>query len=420
MSFTIHHRGKQGSYPATAQDHNIHELPPVGHKKNFGWRASQRVPRSASCYDLFLSIRSYCTITEKRLTGVFLPMEAYVLLPIQSSQQAEWDTFVANHPQGHLLQSWSWGELKAGPDWHPLRLALRETQTGKIVAGAQVLRRTALHVPLRLGHLAYVPKGPLLDWRTDGASLMRLFLQKLHTFMRAQGALALQIEPNLHADSVEGYVAASLLQVLGFRYIQTVQPARTILLDLKPDEETLLANMKEKWRYNVRLAARKGVEVRAAQSIEELRAWYELLQTTRERDQFGIHTFDYYRKAWEMLVPRQQARLFLAWAEHELLAGIFVSLLGHEAIYLYGASSNARRNLMPNYLLQWEAIRWARQAGADIYDFWGIPASDNADEAMAGVYRFKSGWGGNVVSFVGNYEYVYHPLLTGIAKQALG
>ncbi|HEY3993838.1 MAG TPA: peptidoglycan bridge formation glycyltransferase FemA/FemB family protein, partial [Ktedonobacteraceae bacterium] len=125
------------------------------------------------------------------------------------------------------------------------------------------------------------------------------------------------------------------------------------------------------------------------------------------------------RKVWEILVPRQQARLFLAWSEEELLAGIFVSVLGHEAIYLYGASSNARRNLMPNYLLQWEAIRWARQAGARSYDFWGIPASDEADEAMAGVYRFKSGWGGRVVSFIGNYEYDYHPLVMRMARKAL-
>lgn len=353
-------------------------------------------------------------------------MEAYVLLPMQSSQQAEWDSFVADHPQGHLLQSWNWGELKAGPDWHPLRLALRETQTGKIVAGAQVLRRTALHVPLRLGHLAYVPKGPVLDWdahTTSAAELAALFLVKLRAFVRKQGALALQIEPNLRAPAVEnleGDVAPALLHTLGFRRAPTIQPARTISLDLKPDEGALLANMKEKWRYNVRLAARKGVEVRVAQSIEELRAWYELLRATGERDQFGIHTFDYYRRAWEMLIPRQQARLFLAWADRELLAGIFVSLLGHEAIYLYGASSNARRNLMPNYLLQWEAIRWARQTGADSYDFWGIPASDDANEAMAGVYRFKSGWGGSVISFVGNYEYVYHPLLMGIARRALG
>lgn len=349
-------------------------------------------------------------------------MEEYVFHPLASSQQIEWDTFVANNPQGHLLQSWSWGELKAGANWHPLRLVLREKRAGNIVAAAQVLRRTALHLPPRLGHLAYVPKGPVLDWSastTDGTSLAQLFLLNLRAFMRRQGALALQIEPGLPTGTDASQVALPLLQKLGFRATQPIQPLRTILLDIEPDEETLLARMKEKWRYNVRLAGRKGVEVRAAQTVGELYAWYDLLRTTGERDRFGIHTLDYYRKVWEILVPCQQARLFLAWADNELLAGIFVSLLGREAIYLYGASSNARRNLMPNYLLQWEAIRWARQAGARIYDFWGIPASDGADEAMAGVYRFKSGWGGRVTSFIGNYECVYHPLLTGVARRVL-
>src|SRR5258707_13006909 len=136
--------------------------------------------------------------------------------------------------------------------------------------------------------------------------------------------------------------------------------------------------MKEKWRYNLRLAARKGVGVRGAQSSADLQGWYTLLETTGERNQFGIHTLDYYRKAWDIFVSRAQARLFLAYAGPELLAGIFVTCLAHEAIYLYGASSNARRNLMPNYLLQWEAIRWATEAGARSYAFWGISAPDEA------------------------------------------
>lgn len=348
-------------------------------------------------------------------------MEQYVLRSLPPSQQTEWDAFVTGHPQAHLLQSWSWGELKAGADWHPQRLALQSSE-GKIVAAAQVLRRTILHLPPRLGHLAYIPKGPILDWTAStahGESLAHLFLLKLTAFLRSQGALALQIEPGLLTEAVESQVALTCLQELGFRKTQAIQPLRTILLDIEPAEETLLAQMKEKWRYNVRLAARKGVEVREARTFEEVRAWYDLLQTTGERDQFGIHTLDYYRKVWEILVPRQQARLFLAWADEELLAGIFVSLLCREAIYLYGASSNARRNLMPNYLLQWEAIRWARQAGARSYDFWGIPASDEADEAMAGVYRFKSGWGGRVVSFIGNYEYDYHPLVMCMVRKVL-
>jgi peptidoglycan pentaglycine glycine transferase (the first glycine) len=347
-------------------------------------------------------------------------VERYTLHPLSSSQQAEWDAFVIGHPQGHFLQSWGWGELKEGASWKPLRLALWDNTEQNLVAAAQVLRRTAPNLPPRLGHLAYVPKGPVLDWTAstpNGERLARLFLLKLRHFLRGQGALALRIEPNLEAGTSEGQAALACLKELGFREVQAIQPPRTIMLDLRPDEETLLARMKEKWRYNVRLAARKGVEVRMARTLEELRAWYTLLQTTGERDHFGIHTFDYYRKAWELFVPRQQASLFLAYAEDELLAGIFVSLPGNEAIYLYGASSNARRNLMPNYLLQWEAIRQAKQAGARSYDFWGIPPTDEADEAMAGVYRFKSGWGGRVVSFLGNYEYAYYPLVMRVAKK---
>lgn len=349
--------------------------------------------------------------------------EQYVLRALPYSQQTVWNAFVNEHPQGHLLQSWGWGELKAGPNWQPLRLALWDERQGRIVAAAQVLRRTVAHLPPRLGHLAYIPKGPVLDWTAraaDGSSLARLFLSKLRATLCRCGALALQLEPNLEAETPAGQAAQRCLIELGLRATREVQPLRTITLDVRPDEQALLAQMKEKWRYNVRLASRKGVEVRSAHSLAELHAWYQLLQTTGERDQFGIYTLAYYRKAWEILVMRRQAQLLLAYAGEELLAGIFVSLLAGEAIYLYGASSNARRNLMPNYLLQWEAIRWARQAGAHSYDFWGIPATDESEESMAGVYRFKSGWGGRVVRFLGNYEDVYHPLAIGIARRLLG
>ena len=346
----------------------------------------------------------------------------YALRAFPLSQQAAWDAFVNEHPQGHLLQSWGWGELKTSANWQPLRLALWDEGAGQMVAAAQVLQRTVAHIPARVAHLAYIPKGPLLNWTActeDGSSLARLFLGEVRAFLSRRGALALHIEPNLEMETDAGQAALHCLKELGLCEIHYVQPARTITLDIQPDEETLLAQMKEKWRYNVRLAGRKGVEVRAAESLADVEAWYTLLETTGERDQFGIHTLDYYRKAWQVLGARQQARLFLAYAEGELLAGIFVSLLAGEAIYLYGASSNARRNLMPNYLLQWEAIRWAKQSGARSYDFWGIPATDEAEEEMAGVYRFKSGWGGRVVRFLGNYEDSYRPLLMSAARRVM-
>lgn len=341
----------------------------------------------------------------------------YVLRAVPVAQREIWNRFVAEHPLGHVLQTWEWGELKASSGWQPLRVALWDTQKQRIVAGAQVLRRGAPYMPLWIGHLAYVPKGPLLDWSQGELSI--IFFKQLDHFLRRQGALALRIEPGLEADAPQVQYIQKYLPALYARSIPPVQPLHTIMLDLQASEDELRARMKEKWRYNIGLAARRGVQVRVASTLADVQAWYSLLQTTGKRDQFGIHTLDYYVRAWKLLTEQEQTVLLLAEYEGQLLAGIFVTLFAHEAIYLYGASSNEHRNLMPNYLLQWEAIRWARQRGALRYDLWGIPDTDNEGEAMAGVYRFKRGWGGRVVKFTGGFERVYHPLAMNIARRFL-
>jgi lipid II:glycine glycyltransferase (peptidoglycan interpeptide bridge formation enzyme) len=325
-------------------------------------------------------------------------------------QREQWDAFVFNAPGGHLLQSWGWGELKAHVGWFPLRLALWSGE--EIVAGAAVLRRTAPHFPLHAGHLAYIPKGPVLDW--SDSAVCDAFFPQLTAYLRKQGAIAMRIEPG--EDVLRAGAVLKRLDEMQMRSVVPVQPLRTIILDLTPSEDMLLAQMKEKWRYNVRLAARRGVTVRVAETADDVRSWYRLLQTTGERDHFGIHSYDYYLDAWRIFAERNEARLLLAEYEGQLLAGIFVGLFARQGIYLYGASGNEQRQLMPNYLLQWEAIRWAKRQGALTYDFWGIPATDAEDEAMAGVYRFKSGWGGRVVQFPGCYEAVYRHITMNIAR----
>lgn len=339
--------------------------------------------------------------------------QPYVLRTIAVELREQWDQFVNEHSCGHLLQSWGWGELKASVGWHPLRLALWDTERQHIVAVAQVLRRGVAHVPLWAGHLAYIPKGPVLDW--SHPLLFEALFRQLDTELRRQGALALWMEPR----AASGESITKQLAALQFQPAPAIQPVRTILLDLTCDEETLLARMKEKWRYNVRLAERKGVRVRVAQTMEDVQTWYRLLQTTSERDRFAIHTLDYYLQVWHSFVPLGQVRLLLAEYNGQLLAGIFIGLMAKQAIYLYGASSNEQRHLMPNYLLQWEAIRWAKQEGAVEYDFWGIPETDDEHEAMAGVYRFKRGWGGEVVRFVGCCEHTYRPLAMRLVRRFL-
>ncbi len=344
----------------------------------------------------------------------------YLLHSVLGEQRHQWDAFAAESPSGHLLQSWGWGELKASVGWYPLRLALWDTERQQIVAAAQVLCRTAAHFPLRFGHLAYIPKGPVLDWSNQAeVSIIPKFFSQLYHYLRKHGALALQVELAHEVGGQDSIKIAQCMDAMHFQPVQPIQPLRTIVLDLVPGEDTLLARMKEKWRYNIRLAERKGVSVRVARTVEDVRDWYNILQTTSIRDKFGIHTCEYYLRAWQIFAPRNQARLFLADYNGQLLAGIFVGLMAKQAIYLYGASSNEQRQMMPNYLLHWEAIRWAKREGATIYDFWGIPETDDQDEAMAGVYRFKSGWGGRVVRFLGNYEYVYHPLAMHLVRKVL-
>jgi len=367
-----------------------------------------------------------------------MPSQRYVLRKVPAAQWKQWDQFVNEHPRGHFLQSWGWGELKAHGGWHPLRLALLNEEQ-QIVAAAQVLCRGVNHLPLRTGHLAYIPKGPVIDW--SQTRLCQTFFTQLNAYLHRQGALALRMEPDQEMKALEE-ASMTASPIVGepspeerhdrltdppTPFARTlplllypappVQPVRTILLDLTLDEATLLANMKEKWRYNLRLAERKGVKIREAKTSEDVHAWYALLQTTSERDQFGIHTLDYYLRAWQIFAQRQQARLFLAEYDGQMLAGIFVTFFARQGTYLYGASSDEHRNLMPNYLLQWEAIRWARQQGATQYDFGGIAATDNENDPLAGVYRFKRGWGGKLVRFVGCYEHIYHPVAMKLAKR---
>lgn len=341
----------------------------------------------------------------------------YTLQLVSDTQQAHWDQFVNDHPRGHFLQSWGWGDLKAGSGWQPLRLALWHTARQEMAASAQVLCYGAPRLPLRLGYLAYIPRGPVIDWAQP--DLCRAFFTQLDTFLRRHGAVALRMEPPLEVAVAADDRLQESMSAMPCYPTTPVQPVRTFMLDLAPEPPVLLASMKEKWRYNVRLAERKGVTIREAAHIDDVRAWYGLLRATSERDQFGIHILDYYLRCWRIFTPRRQLRLFLAEHDGQLLAGILVAFFARQAIYLYGASSSEQRHLMPNYLLQWHAILQAREQGAATYDFWGIPATDEDDEPMAGVYRFKRGWGGRIVRFAGCYEHVYRPLAMRLARSLI-
>ncbi len=314
------------------------------------------------------------------------------------SNESEWDA-ACRARRAQLLQTWAWGELKQTFGWRAERVAWRAEE--KVYAGAQILYRT-----LAPGlTVAYLPRGPFGD-----ADAFAPFLHALARHVRARGAFLLKLEPPWQ----RGDSRAEILRALNARPTpETIQPPATIQLDLAADLETILARMKPKWRYNVRLSEKKGVVVRVG-SAEDLPAFYELLRVTGARDHFAIHSLAYYRATFELLAARDQARLFLAEYERQPLAAIFATAFADEAIYLYGASGGAERNRMPNHALHWAAIQWAKARGCARYDLWGVPETDDetveTENLPTSLYQFKQGFGGTTIRYVGAWDLVFNPV----------
>ncbi len=350
-----------------------------------------------------------------------LPIPAVVPMPAVAA--AAWDKFVLAHPQGHLLQTSAWGQLKRQFGWRDGGTALVDDQ-GAICAGAMVLFQQTAGLTL-----AYAPKGPLTNWHNQTVTA-ELFLQ-LQALCRQAGAVLLKIEPDL-PDTADN---RARLRSYGLQPSpQTVQPRSTIMLDICGDDDTILQRMKSKWRYNVRLAARKEISVRAA-TAADLPMIAELMQETGARDGFAVHSAAYYTRAYELFVPEHGVYLLAEYAG-EPIAAIVVCAVGNTAYYLWGASSDRERNRMPNHALQWAGIQWAKAHGASFYDFWGIPdalgqlaqglhngdGSGTPGEALPldldalpagdlwGVYRFKQGFGGAVVRTVGAWDLPISPV----------
>ena len=306
----------------------------------------------------------------------------------------EWNEWLAQHPDAHLLQQGEWGALKGEFGWTPVRIA-----SGG--AGVQVLFRS---LPLGFS-LAYIPKGPV------GAEWTQLW-QEVDVACRQRRAVFLKVEPDAWEDEFTGEAA---LREFGFQPSpHDLQPPRTAVIDISGDEEEVLARMKQKTRYNIHLAGRKDV---AVEPSNDLAAFSALMAITGERDAFGVHAPEYYRRAYELFHQAGMCELLIASFQGVSLAGIMVFARGDRAWYFYGASSDIERNRMPAYLVQWEGIRWAMSKGCATYDLWGIPDAGEdvleehfmeRSDGLWGVYRFKRGFGGEIKRAAGAWDKVYN------------
>jgi lipid II:glycine glycyltransferase (peptidoglycan interpeptide bridge formation enzyme) len=329
-----------------------------------------------------------------------------------SEEDAEWDAFVAQHPHGSLLQSTNWARLKNRFGWRSQRVWLR--RDGRLVAGAQMLIRSAA---LGLMRVAYIPHGPLVDWADD--EQVSVLLNQIDHAVYDERAGLLKMEPLLWQNAIGQDDWQAICQAHGLvPDTDTIQPPQTVLVDLTQSEDEILAGMKQKTRYNIRLSAKKGVSVRPG-SVADVPAFNQLMRVTGQRNTFGVHEPRYYEVAFELFGPDNVA-LWLAEYEGQPLAAVMVFVNGPRAAYLYGASSNEERQRMPTYAVQWAAMCWAKEQGCTSYDLWGVPdfSEDELEaqfrgrnDGLWGVYRFKRGFGGQLQRTVGTSDRVYNKMV---------
>jgi len=318
----------------------------------------------------------------------------------------DWNQFLANHPEAHLLQLGEWGELKKDFGWKPVRIIQNEI-------GAQILFR---RLPLGLT-IGYMPK---IVMSNELQETSNEFWHEVDSACKRNKAIFLKVEP-------DAWVSSSLVTHPSFLISShNIQPPRTIVIPIAEAEDQILARMKPKCRYNIRLAEKKGVTVRA---WDDIPAFHEMMIVTGGRDNFGVHSKEYYQRAYELFHPKGTCELLVAEYEGKPLASLIVFANGKRAWYVYGASNDHERNRMPTYLLQWQAIRWAKARGCEEYDLWGVPDEneetleanfESRHDGLWGVYRFKRGFGGEVKRAAQAVDRVYNPLLYWLYTKYIG
>lgn len=357
-----------------------------------------------------------------------------------------WNSIISNLTNPHFLQTHEWGKVKAKYGWTPMYALwtmdgqftiLKDTDpwplnTEHYQAAALILKRQILRngFAARLSVL-YSPKGPLLDWSNE--SLRNRVLGDLQAFARKQDAIFLKMDPDVvlgtgvpggeqDIKDTGGQALVNELKRRGWEYSSDqIQFRNTVLVDLTPSEEELLARMKQKTRYNVRLAEKKGVSLRIG-NMDDSSMLYKMYAETSVRDGFVIRDEEYYQTVWQLFVSNQGSAIknqkseiafaepLIAEVDNEPVAAIFVFYFARRACYVYGMSRNAHREKMPTYLLQWEAMKRAKAYGCTVYDLWGAPEVFDESDSMWGVYRFKEGLGGQVVRTLGAWDYAPSPL----------
>jgi len=347
---------------------------------------------------------------------------------VDVKEAALWNQQIERLPGAHALQTWHWGQVKARFGWRPHALLWRD-DSGKVSAAALVLQRRISNDFLsRRLSVMYAPRGPLLDW--TNAALVRQVLEDLGDFARKKGAIFIKIDPDLPIglgvpgeDGAEsdpcGQTVEKILKEHGWQFSgEQIQFRNTVMVDLCQDEVEILMRMKSKTRYNIRLAERRGVSIRVG-NVQDIDLLYQMYAHTALRDDFVIRNKTYYETVWRVFFTAGLAEPLIAEVDGKAVGAVVLFRFAGRAWFIYGMSLDEHREKMFNYLLQWEAIRRAKAAGCFAYDMWGAPDVFKEDDPLWGVFRFKDGFGGQVVRTLGAWDFPARSLIYRLYNQIL-
>lgn len=327
----------------------------------------------------------------------------------------EMEVFIQNHPRGHFMQMPHWAGVKSFWMWRGISVYRGDELAATV---SVLIRRLALGMTL-----FYIPRGPVCD-RND-PSIWQEIMEALQQTAKKYKAILLYTDPD-ELDSNEAF--RGIMEHLGFRETSddgfgNIQPQYVFRLDLQDRKaEDIFQAFTSKTRYNIGLSQRKGVHIReyaGSDAIPDfiLEHFYALMQTTGERDHFGIRNQTYFRGLLDAL--QEDASILIAYLHGQPIAGAIEVFCGKKAWYLYGASSNEHRNAMPNYLLQWTMIQRAMDRGCNLYDFRGVPGNPAEDDPLYGLYRFKKGFSGTYTKFTGLFCYPFRPVCCMLLQMAM-
>ncbi len=320
---------------------------------------------------------------------------------LNENDKDEYKKFLLKHERCNFQQSLEWANVKN--NWKN-EIVLADDENGNIIGSVSILIRK---IPI-FGNMMYSSRGPVCDIHDE--KVLSQLTEGIKTLGKKYNAFVFIIEPDIKSDDS---AFRDIILKLGYKikddaknFREEIQPRYVFRLDLKgKTEDDIFKAFHQKTRYNVRLAIKKGVVVKEG-TRDDLKNFHKIMVTTGQRDGFIIRPLSYFEKMYDELVPNGHMKLLMAYYEDKPIAGIIPIIYGNKVWYLYGASSNEHRNLMPNYLLQWDMIKYAIDNGFDMYDFRGVSGVVEKDHPQYGLYRFKKGFGAEFTEFIGE---VYIP-----------